>query len=199
MQSDTVKIGDPVEKKSRANLVLDLSALAGTWLVGFGMFIHEAMTGRATPLEPSIEETILSMVALGVLGMMLHFSLTVRRGRFLSRAALIVFWTVPLFKITQGARYLPEDVREAAPVVAAGIFILILLARREDTLYYNSFEEACAFVKDYHASRTEPFTRKEEGKLINTLMRRFGLGEESAAEAVKEEWPRHRVWRPEIE
>jgi hypothetical protein len=102
VQSTTVKTGDSEEKKSRANLMLDLSALAGTWLVGFGMFMYEAMTGRAMPLEPSIEETILSMVALGVLGMMLHFSLSVRRGRRLSRAALMVFWTVPLFKIVQG-------------------------------------------------------------------------------------------------
>ena len=130
MQSNTIKIGDPEDKKSRANLMLDLSALAGTWFVGLGLFMYESMTGRGTPLEPSIEATILSMVALGVLGMMLHFSLTVRRGHFLGRAALAAFWTVPLFKIVQGARYLPENVRVAAPLVALVIFILILLARR---------------------------------------------------------------------
>ncbi|HEY0174563.1 MAG TPA: hypothetical protein VGB98_26340 [Pyrinomonadaceae bacterium] len=48
------------------------------------------------------------------------------------------------------------------------------------------------YVREYQNARMHPFTREEEGELINYLMARFGVFEETAAEIVAANWPLHR-------
>ncbi len=48
------------------------------------------------------------------------------------------------------------------------------------------------YVREYQSERMHPFTRDEEGELINYLMARFGVFEETAAEIVAANWPLHR-------
>lgn len=60
----------------------------------------------------------------------------------------------------------------------------------------NSVEQAAAFARHYHAACTTPFTRREEAALIRTLMRRYGLSEETSASIVGDTFPAHRKWEP---
>ena len=49
------------------------------------------------------------------------------------------------------------------------------------------------YVREYQNARMRPFTREEEGQLINYLVERFGVFEETAAEIVAANWPLHRA------
>lgn len=60
----------------------------------------------------------------------------------------------------------------------------------------NSVENATTYVRRYHAERSEPFTRSEEHSLIRTIMRRYGLSEQTAATIVADNMPANRMWEP---
>lgn len=59
----------------------------------------------------------------------------------------------------------------------------------------NAYAEAVTFVRQYHATRTEPFTSAEQYALVRTVARVFDLGEETVAQIVKENRPAHRPWQ----
>lgn len=60
----------------------------------------------------------------------------------------------------------------------------------------NSYALAAQYVGKYHSDKRHPFDRDEEQRLINFLMERFGLFEETAAEIVAANWPLHRSGLP---
>lgn len=165
-----------------------LSGIAGAWLVGLSIFAHQAVIGRATPLDPSSEAAVLTMITAGVLGMMAFFALSGPAWGVTLDACLLCLWALPTLKIVRALPFPTGYMREGAVVAVLALCMLIVYARRARRGLVNSVEDAQAYVREYFEGLSGPFTGKEEGKLIGRVMRKFGLSEATAAAIVSDEW-----------
>lgn len=96
---------------------------------------------------------------------------------------------------------LQQDLSRQGPGLLALVVIVVALIAaldiaaklRSGRRQSGPAEKATEFVRRYHETRTEPFTRAEECALVRTVAGMYGLSDEAVAEIVTKNWPAHRA------